>query len=132
MIKVLKEAVIPTLREMGFAGSFPHFRRLRDSQIDLLTFQFSRWGGSFVVEVAFCQPGGITTHWGKHIGPKKVTAHDVSHCLRLGSHPPGEVDHWFSYESTQADPFMDAALELLPYLRGQAEQFWTSHTPSIG
>jgi len=54
LIAALKEIVLPTLRNMGFRGSFPHFRRERDEQLDLLTFQFSRWGGSFVVEIAYC------------------------------------------------------------------------------
>ena len=40
MIKKLKEIVIPYIRDVGFKGSFPHFRRLAGKQIDLLTFQF--------------------------------------------------------------------------------------------
>src|SRR5215471_550489 len=95
MIAALREIVVPVLREMGFSGSFPHFRRFRDTRIDLLTFQFNRYGGSFVVEVAFCLPDGITTAWGKHISPQKAQAHDVhpKHRLRLGSHPP-QNDYW--------------------------------------
>jgi Domain of unknown function (DUF4304) len=65
MIAALREVVVPVLRNMGFSGSFPHFRRIRESQIDLLTFQFDRHGGSFVVEVATCAPEGFTTHWGR-------------------------------------------------------------------
>ena len=33
MIAALREVVIPVLRDMGFSGSFPHFRRVRESQI---------------------------------------------------------------------------------------------------
>jgi hypothetical protein len=77
MIAALKETVVPMLRDMGFSGSFPHFRRVREKQIDLLTFQFNRYGGSFVVEVAFCAPDGFMTHWGEHIPPNKVRAHDI-------------------------------------------------------
>jgi uncharacterized protein DUF4304 len=52
MIDALRRVIVPTLRNMGFTGSFPHFRRIRETRIDLLTFQFNRSGGSFVVEVA--------------------------------------------------------------------------------
>ena len=94
MIAALREVVVPVLRDMGFSGSFPHFRRIRDWQIDLLTFQFNRYGGSFVVEVAFCAPDGFTTHWGKHILPNRVRAHDIHprQRLRLGSHPSEKAD----------------------------------------
>ncbi len=59
MIAMLKEVVIPKLKVAGFSGSFPHLRRQREATIDLLTFQFSRWGGSFVVEVASCPAAGV-------------------------------------------------------------------------
>ena len=98
MIAALQETVVPTLRDIGFSGSFPHFRRIRDTQIDLLTFQFNRYGGSFVVEIAFCAPDGFNTHWGKHIPPNEVQARDIhpTQRLRLGSHPPDKADHWFT------------------------------------
>ena len=43
MISALKAIVVTTLRDTGFSGSFPHFRRRRGEQLDLLTFQFSQW-----------------------------------------------------------------------------------------
>ncbi len=43
MIAALKEIVLPTLRNMGFRGSFPHFRRERDEQLDLLTCYVSEF-----------------------------------------------------------------------------------------
>jgi hypothetical protein len=133
MIAALQEIAVPVLRDIGFSGSFPHFRRIREPQIDLLTFQFNRHGGSFVVEVAFCAPDGFTNHWGKHIPPKKVCAHDIhpKQRLRLGSHPPQKADHWFYYEPERSDIFTDTALELLPLLRADAEQFWQTHEPTM-
>jgi Domain of unknown function (DUF4304) len=133
MIAALREVAVPVLRDMGFAGTFPHFRRSRDSQIDLLTFQFNRYGGSFVVEVAFCAPDGFTTHWGKHIPPKKVRAHDIhpDQRVRLGSHPPQKADHWFHYEPERSGIYIDTALELLPLFRGDAEHFWQTHEPTM-
>jgi hypothetical protein len=133
MIAALKETVVPMLRDMGFSGSFPHFRRVREKQIDLLTFQFNRYGGSFVVEVAFCAPDGFMTHWGEHIPPNKVRAHDIhpGQRLRLGSHPPEKADHWFYYEPERSDVYTDTAVELLPLLRAEGEQFWETHQPTM-
>jgi len=42
MIETLKEYVVPVLRERGFKGSFPHFRRPTATAIHLLTFQFDK------------------------------------------------------------------------------------------
>ncbi len=41
MIAELKRVVVPVLRELGFRGSFPPFRRTGDTRVDLLLFQFS-------------------------------------------------------------------------------------------
>ena len=72
MIAALKEHVVSALKSRGFKGSFPHFWRITESGIHLLTFQFDKWGGGFVVEVASCSPEGVTMHWGKQISPAKV------------------------------------------------------------
>jgi hypothetical protein len=131
MIDALRQVIVPMLRNMGFTGSFPHFRRIRETRIDLLTFQFNRSGGSFVVEVAYCSPQGFTTAWGKHIPPQKIQAHDIhpKHRLRLGSRPPEQPDHWFHYEAERETVCTDIALEVFPLLRNEAEPFWHTHQP---
>ena len=83
MIKALKKLVVPYLREHGFKGSFPHFRRQNEENIDLVTFQFNRYGGSFVFELAVCGKNGTTMSWGEVVPPNKVTAHDVGDRFRL-------------------------------------------------
>jgi Domain of unknown function (DUF4304) len=125
MVGALKEIVVPKLRSMGFSGSFPHFRRPKEGMIDLLTFQFSRWGGSFVVEVASCPATGVTLRWGEHVPPDKVKAHDVNYRLRLGANPPEKVDHWFDYENATYGEriYRMAAEEVLERLP-QAERYW--------
>ncbi len=64
MQQSLKERVIPVLREKGFKGYFPHFRRIVGGQVHLLTFQFDKWGGGFVIEIAHCAAEGFTNSWG--------------------------------------------------------------------
>ena len=131
MIATLKELVVPVLKEGGFKGSFPHFRRLCANKIDLLTFQFDRWGGGFLVEVAACQPEGVTHSWGEKVVPGKVTAWDVNQRLRLGS--KGEGDPWFRYDQkgifAWGNPYKKAACELLPFIHKQAEEYWANWKP---
>lgn len=101
MNSAIKKIVVPYLREHGFKGSFPHFRRKNDDNIDLITFQFNRYGGSFVVELAVCGIDGVTMSWGEEIPPNKVTAHDVNKRYRLGGEKSD--DHWFDYENAKVE-----------------------------
>ena len=102
MINALKKSVIPYLREYGFKGSFPHFRRQNEENIDLITFQFNRYGGSFVVELTSCPKESVTMSWGEVIPPNKVTAHDVGNRYRL-KEDKDEYGTWFDYENAQSE-----------------------------
>lgn len=127
MIATLQARVVPVLRERGFRGSFPHFRRLTDTGLHLLTFQFDKWGGGFVVEVAWCPAEGVLGQGGAQIPPGEVTTRHVSRRLRLGA-ADEESDHWFRYDRrgwlSWGDPYAKAAREVLPFLDGQAEDYW--------
>jgi hypothetical protein len=129
MIRALKEIVVPTLRERGFKGSFPHFRRPLDTRIDLLSFQFDKWGGGFLIEISNCEPSGITTYWGEKISPKKVRAID-NHPDRRYRIKPGEEgsrDNWFRFDQysifKSSGRFNQVATSVLPYLE-EAEDWW--------
>jgi len=127
MIAALKEVVIPHLRSIGFVGAFPHFRRSGERSIDLLTFQFNRWGGSFVVEAASCSAGGVTLSWGKRVPANKVTAHCIGKRLRLGSSPPAKTDHWFEFEdATYGERIFAMVAEQVLDTLPQAENYWRS------
>ncbi|HEY4079887.1 MAG TPA: DUF4304 domain-containing protein [Burkholderiaceae bacterium] len=118
----LKRDVIPTLRQQGFKGSMPHFRRARPEQIDLLTFQFDRHDGGFVVEVARCAPTGVTTYWGKVIAPGQVTAHDVHPEARTRIKPStgSAPDFWFKYEDGNFDACVAQVIDALT----SARDYW--------
>jgi hypothetical protein len=60
MIKALKSILVPLLREKGFKGSFPHFRRLLETRIDLISFFFDKYGGGFIVEIGASPVNGFT------------------------------------------------------------------------
>jgi hypothetical protein len=101
MIERISEIVVPVLRQKGFKGSFPHFRRHAVDRINLLTFQFDRSGGGFVIEIANCQRDGFTTSWGKKIEPNKLTAHDLFKRKRIQSNMDtgsSLTEDWFRYD----------------------------------
>lgn len=120
----IKEIFIPFLREKGFKGSLPHFRRQKEDRINLLTFQHSLYDTKFVVEIANCPPNGITTNWGKEIPKNKVSAHDTYFRMRLGSKKPN-TDYWFDYgkESLIEDNYKKFANEIIDFW-DDAEKWW--------
>ena len=127
MDKAIKEFIVPFLRQKGFKGSFPHFRREQQNNLNLLTFQFSqRQEPEFIVEIGNCQSSGITTHWGKEIKPNKCnTSHLPVHSrLRLGA-KDSESDYWFNYgkKVILSNVYKKTAQEVIN-LFNQAEDWW--------
>jgi hypothetical protein len=122
---VLKSVVVPQLRARGFKGSFPHFRRQAVGGIDLLTFQFDRHGGGFVIEIARSPAEGITTHWGKAIAARSVTAWDVHPDERLRIKPErgAGTNSWFRYDAEQFEVCARQVLDALP----EADEWWARH-----
>lgn len=112
----LKTNLVPVLRDMGFRGSFPHFRRHRDNRNELLTIQFDKHGtGKFVIELGVVQFGDFTTYFGKTIGPSKLTAHDLGERVRLGAEPNG--DHWFDIATEPLE-------QIVSLLQNQADAYF--------
>lgn len=123
MISIIKKTVVPELRQRGFKGSFPHFRRINENKIDLMTFQFDRYGGGFVIEVGLCSSKGVPHNWGEKVPPNKVTAHDLPHNNRLRlKNSEGE---WFRYdvETESGEIYEIVAKELLQHLC-EEENYW--------
>ncbi len=122
--QAIKDITIPFLREKGFKGSLPHFRRQQSDRINLLTFQHSLYDTKFVVEIANCPAEGVTTHWGKEIQKNKVTVHDMGERLRLGS-KKHNTDYWFDYgkKSLFGDVDKKLAKEIIQ-LWDEAELWW--------
>jgi hypothetical protein len=124
MIAALKRVVVPVIRELGFKGSFPNFRRNCGSRIDLLTFQFSQWGGQFVVEVGSFPASGYALA-GELIPPGKVRMRHLLSRLRLGE-SKGRTDYWFEFQSGDYDAVAES---VVPYIRGQAVKWWSRAEP---
>jgi hypothetical protein len=118
----LKELVVPALRALGFMGSLPHFRRVSGDSLDLLTFQFDKWGGGFVIEIARSLDKPVTTYWGKVVSPTKLTAHDLHADQRFRIQPRAGsgVDAWFRFDDGRVDEVAKEVLANLP----RAEAWW--------
>jgi hypothetical protein len=115
MEKALKALVLPTLRRAGFKGSYPHLRRIARQGIDVLTFQFDRHGGGFVIEIARCPSDGIVTYWGKAISADKVTVWDIhpSKRKRIQEYDSSGTDGWFRYDRDLPSDIASALLARL-------------------
>ena len=124
MDEALREITVPFLREKGFNGSLPHYRRKRSDRINLLTIQHSLHAARFVVEIANAPLSGIMTSWGEEITPGKINAHHTGQRLRLGSETY-KADYWFEYscDSNLADVYAERAKEIIQ-LWDRAEAWW--------
>jgi hypothetical protein len=102
MNEALKQIVVPELRKRGYKGSLPHFRRIRD-KVDIVTFQFDKWGGGFVIETAKGEKEGLVTSWGKHIPADKLTTWDFNfdERRRIQAGSGGKAGDWFRFDGDQ-------------------------------
>lgn len=126
MIQALKQLVIPELRNLGFKGSFPHFRRVHDSAADLLVVQFNKYGGSFTIEIATLSEQEASSHWKADLSLSTATVYDAKRRARLNSRAP---DKWFSFGADSA--FDQAAQEALNTIRKDGLLFWQGSNPSF-
>jgi len=120
----LQQDVVPVLRASGFTGTLPHFRRRRREHIDLLTFQFDRGGGGFIIEIGRCGPTGVRTYFGEDVPANKVTAHDLhpDKRHRIQAAPGSGTDSWFRYDRDGVPGCIAQALAKLP----EAEAWWAA------
>src|SRR5262245_25567080 len=127
MERELKATVVPWLREKGFTGSFPHLRRAGQTATDLLTFQFDRNGGGYVIEIARCPPEGIVTPWGKTIPAVDAKAWDVhpSRRKRIQADSTSGTESWFRFDVQDAKQ-----LAALTRQKLSDETLWTDLGPS--
>lgn len=121
MIAELKRIAVPVLRALGFKGSFPHFRRETEAQIDLLTFQFSMAGGQFVIEIGTFPSEGYRLY-DKVIPATQVKMRHLLRRLRLGAKNENS-DYWFNYD---ASDYTRVAELVIPYIHGQASKWWSN------
>ena len=130
MQRALQTRVVPQLRERGFGGSFPHFRRVGSVQTDLLTFQFNKWGRSFIIELGRATAGRYENATGQIIPPTELSASHLALADRARLHAGRQArrERWFRFgpsllwwrNARRFDRTADYVLTLLP----QAEAWW--------
>ena len=64
MRKAFRKHLLPALAAAGFVGKSIHFMRLRDDSQDLLSIQYWKYGGSFILEFGRRGRGPLQTAWG--------------------------------------------------------------------
>ena len=72
MRRALKRRLHPALKALGFVGGPTHFRLSNMDCLDLLTIQYWKYGGEFILEFARCPRGVLVTSWGKTIEEDKL------------------------------------------------------------
>ena len=95
MLSALKEHTFPLLKEQGFTGKYPNFRRKLGNCIELISFQTNKRGGSFTIEVSAIFPGSVNPNYTLYEGVTEDTfgVEATNHRYRL----PGMFDGWFYY-----------------------------------
>lgn len=95
MMSALKKHTFPLLKEQGFVGKHPNFRRKLDNCIELISFQTNKWGGSFTVEVSAVFPNSQNKNYKLYDGVTEDSfgVEATNHRYRL----PGMFDGWFYY-----------------------------------
>ena len=128
MMAEIKREVIPTLRALGFKGSFPHLHRIVEGDhVDLVTFQFASAGGSFAIEIGFADAERENVYTEKDTPPKKLRVSQTTVRRRLGAEDDGS-DFWFVYDGER--PFgMTGAPQALAetasdLIKSQAVSWW--------
>ena len=92
MKKHLLSAVVFHLLADGFTGRFPHYRRIGQDCVELVTFQWNKYGGSFTVEVSAVFPNHKDTNCAaENIDVATVNVWETNRRYRL----KGMYDGWF-------------------------------------
>ena len=127
MDKAIKEIVVPFLRSENFKGSYPHFHRLHNDQLNLLTFQFSLYSPKFVVEITNCSPEGYVSFAGKRYKPSECRVNLFGNRLRIGS-IKHNTDYWYDFDkiSVFGNIYKKKAIEIIANWN-EAELWWQNN-----
>ena len=97
MIKALKTRLLPALRERGFKGRFPHFRRAGTDRIDFVMIQFRREGGSFTINIGQSGPEGISEGAWADVPVEKLTVGHLNPVARYRVSTGFWGGQWFEF-----------------------------------
>jgi len=87
MDSALKSGAVVLLRELGFKGTYPHFRRSLAERLDTIGFQFSQWGPQLYVELGVADADGFTLLDGTRFPAKTLKYYECPARKRIGENP---------------------------------------------
>lgn len=96
MREELTRVAVPRLRELGFVGKLPSFRRIKaEGQHEALDIQFNKYGGSFAVNLKIIEPSD-------DFMSRRFDELNVLRSQRLGTRKKRmkqkfDMDHWFKF-----------------------------------
>jgi len=127
MKKSLKDLVVPKLRALGFKGSFPHFKRVREGRTHFLSFQFDKFATSFEIFIANVADVPSALFKGCSLAPEKATMNHLLWKYQLYVRPKtGSWSFAVQYADNRDDRLFESiAREVIPYVL-EAEE-WFSH-----
>ena len=82
MRKALKRCLLPKMKRLGFSGSGSKFQRTSTDWLDLVSIQYWKYGGQFILEFARRERGALHTSWGEVVPEEKLDVAYVSPSLR--------------------------------------------------
>jgi Domain of unknown function (DUF4304) len=129
METLLKRTCVPTLRDLGFKGSYPNFYRETGDFVALANVQFASAGGSFCVNLSYADPVRRNVYSRPETAPDKLRISQTRVTERLGAAPRG--DHWFVFGSASASSYRggvrppeDIVAQCNDLLRTEAQDWW--------
>ena len=103
MINALKKTVIKDLKDRGFTGTYPHFKKILPNCVELIDFQTNKYGGSFTIEVSAVFPNSKVTNLSNLNATVDSCNVDVS-CTNQRYRLKGMFDGWFYYRDVYKLP----------------------------
>ena len=91
MRKALRKQLVPALHSMGFTGTTSRFQRASAEWLDLLSIQYWKYGGQFILEFARRERGPLHTSWGETIPEEKLDVAYVDPAKRARLEQRGET-----------------------------------------
>ncbi len=131
MRRALRRHWLPSLTRLGFSGRTSTFHRLERDAQDLLSLQYWKYGGEFILEFARRPRGPFSTIWGTVVPEEKM---EVSHLNPLdrarlqqieplaGEHLRGFAFHSFEDDYSKYENLAVQVVELMP-----AVDAWLRH-----
>ena len=78
MRSALKKVLLPELSRMGFTGTGSNFQRRSAQSLDLLSVQYWKHGGQFILEFARGKRGALKTSWGDVVQEEAIGVAHIS------------------------------------------------------